>query len=381
MATQKFICPAISVVIPLYNAEKYVGECLDSLLAQTFQDFEVIVVDDCSTDNSVEVVKSYAPKFDGRLRLEYMEKNSGGAGLPRNKGLELAGGKYIFFADADDMLVPTALKEMYTLAENYDTEVVYCEHYIESAENVTNFRVTSQQPGKLVDKPTFQSTNLNERLNEILQRDIWGAPWSKFIRRDFLIENELFFPNLFPCEDYLWTLTLYFYAEKFLRVPNATYIWRQTEDSATRSAKIPQQNIPFWLNPVIFGLKWLEIQLIKLDFFKNNFQQRYDILNFVVIKMFGLCFHSTLKLEPFTVCETIKQRFGKNFGEYDMLVPILFTAYAKQQKVLLTTQLQFSQIAEKAQKKIAVLENELKSDRAQLMQAQQRIAELNRIKR
>ena len=65
--------PAISVIVPLYNVEKYVGECLDSLLAQTFKNFEIIIVDDCSTDNSVDVVNEYAPKFDGRLILVHMD--------------------------------------------------------------------------------------------------------------------------------------------------------------------------------------------------------------------------------------------------------------------------------------------------------------------
>ena len=96
--------PAISVIIPMYNVERYVGECLDSVLLQTFQDFEVIVVDDCSTDNSVEVVNSYVPKFDGRLRLISMEKNTGGGGKPRNRGIELACGEYVQFLDADDFM-------------------------------------------------------------------------------------------------------------------------------------------------------------------------------------------------------------------------------------------------------------------------------------
>ena len=90
--------PKISVIIPLYNAEKYIGDCLESLLVQTFQDFEVIVVDDCSTDNSVAIVQSYAEKFGGRLKIARTKKNSGGGGyVPRNLGLNLSRGEYIFF--------------------------------------------------------------------------------------------------------------------------------------------------------------------------------------------------------------------------------------------------------------------------------------------
>jgi hypothetical protein len=102
---------AISVIIPMYNSEKYIGECLDSLLAQTFQDFEVIVVDDCSTDDSVVIVESYAQKFSGRLKLAKTEINSGGGGyVPRNIGLSLSSGEYFYFLDADDFIVEMALE-------------------------------------------------------------------------------------------------------------------------------------------------------------------------------------------------------------------------------------------------------------------------------
>lgn len=106
--------PAISVIIPLYNAEKYLSDCLDSLLDQTFSDFEIIVVDDCSTDNSVAIVESYAPKFNGRLILTATKKNSGNAGYTaRNKGFLFSRGEYVFFMDADDMIIETALEELY----------------------------------------------------------------------------------------------------------------------------------------------------------------------------------------------------------------------------------------------------------------------------
>ena len=93
MDSEKNFAPKISIVIPMYNTEKYVGECLHSLEIQTFQDFEIIVVDDCSTDKSPEIVESYMPKFNGRLKMIRTEKNSGGCSVPRNAGMKIAKGK------------------------------------------------------------------------------------------------------------------------------------------------------------------------------------------------------------------------------------------------------------------------------------------------
>ena len=119
--------PQISIIIPMYNVEEYVGECLDSILVQTFKDYEVIIVDDCSTDNSCDVVESYMSKFNGKLNLIKSKKNSGGCAVPRNIGLSHANGKYIFFLDSDDLIVKTGLAELYKVAEDYQADVIQCE--------------------------------------------------------------------------------------------------------------------------------------------------------------------------------------------------------------------------------------------------------------
>lgn len=117
--------PAVSVIIPFYNAEKYLAECLKSILLQTFQDFEVIIVDDCSTDKNVAIVESYKEKFGGRLRLARTETNSGSGCIPRNIGLNLARGEYVFFADADHFILLTAQETLYLTAKEHDADVVY----------------------------------------------------------------------------------------------------------------------------------------------------------------------------------------------------------------------------------------------------------------
>lgn len=90
--------PAVSIIIPMYNVEKYVGFCLESVLAQTFHDYEVIVIDDCSKDNSCTIVESYKSKFGGKLKLIRSKKNSNiFGGSPRNIGVKNSSGEYLFF--------------------------------------------------------------------------------------------------------------------------------------------------------------------------------------------------------------------------------------------------------------------------------------------
>ena len=147
--------PAISVIIPLYNAEDYLGECIDGILAQTFQDFELIIVDDCSTDSSCEIVESYIPKFDGRLKLYHTPKNTGSGVIARNIGLSYASGEYVYNMDNDDLITETALEEMYKLAREYDADVVYCERYYMSSGVGKNFTKDIYLAKGKIQKPPY----------------------------------------------------------------------------------------------------------------------------------------------------------------------------------------------------------------------------------
>ena len=215
--------PAISVIVPMYNVEKYIANCLDSILAQTFKDFELILINDCSPDNSRQIAESYLDKFAGRLKIYDNEKNLG-VSLTRNKGLKISRGEYIFFIDSDDFITPTALEEMISLMKNYNAEVIYIEKYFKADDDGKIFEKKITQGAKRVSIPTFEPDNLAERVDYISRKNFWGTPWSKFIRRDFLLDNELFFPNFVPCEDHIWTFGLFFFAKRFLRVPNAIYV-------------------------------------------------------------------------------------------------------------------------------------------------------------
>ena len=96
--------PAVSVIIPIYNAEKYIEQCLKSLLNQTLKNFEVIVIDDCSTDNSAKIVEKFMDLQDWQERFSFAQisPNTGRPGIPRNIAIKHAKGKYIYFLDSDD---------------------------------------------------------------------------------------------------------------------------------------------------------------------------------------------------------------------------------------------------------------------------------------
>ena len=317
--------PTISVIIPLYNTEKYIGECLDSLLAQTLKNFEVIVVDDCSTDSSPAIVQSYAEKFGGRLKISRMVKNSGCAPLPRNKGLTLSRGEYIFFMDSDDTVTKTALAEMYALAKEHDADVVYCEKFFQSDANGQNAILVDSNGSRKVSEPTLEPDSLAERVKYIVVNNFWGTPWVKLCRRTLLLENELFFQKVRPCDDHLWSYSLFFHARRFLRVPNAVYIWRMSEGSATRSKKTPLQEMNRWLESSLLGLRWLDEMMDTVAFFKQNLDYRYAILEHFTNHMFGLALSSSAQSPPHEIYNSIRTEFSSKFGSYDVLIPVLCT--------------------------------------------------------
>ena len=295
----------------------------------------MIVVDDCSTDKSCAVVESYKEKFNGRMRLFHTEKNSGGGGyVPRNFGIHLSCGKYIFFVDSDDLLLDTALETLYTAAKKYNADVVYCEKYYEADDDGTNLRDQSYQKGGFVNKPTLETEDLKERVQRIINDRYLTVPWNKLIKRNLIVENEIFFPLTKTSEDNIWNQGLLFHAKKFLRVPNIVYIYRQSAGSAQRTERTSQEKINFWLNPVLLGLKYLDKMMSRHEFFKETPSSHYALLKNFVEKRFSWTKNSAKELDEEIIYSTIKEGFGERLGEYDVLIPALCTALYNKNKVI-----------------------------------------------
>lgn len=173
---------AICVIIPVYNVEEYIERCVRSLLNQTFKDVEMIFIDDCSTDNSIKILKEYANK-DSRIKIFCLEKNSGAA-IARNKGLEVASGEYLSFIDPDDAIDLNFYESLYEKAKETNADIVKCE------------RRTYEIDGSI----TY--SNLNQTIKE-RGNFFFGYEWTTAIYRLSLIKdnNIKFLPELIKAQD------------------------------------------------------------------------------------------------------------------------------------------------------------------------------------
>ena len=227
----------ISVIIAMYNTENYIEECLRSLLNQTFQDFEVIIADDSSTDNSVAVAEKMIPEFDGRLKIVRMMKNSGFPGIPRNFALKQARGKYIYFLDSDDFLDPDTFETLHKIAEDFDADVVHCERYYRYIEEEDKTFIETFQLGELVQEPTLETSDISDRIKRLTEKRFlwWGC--NKLYRREMINRNNIKFPNMTSFEDLLFTFMCIVCAKNYVRVPFLNYHYRIRQGSLSNKGR------------------------------------------------------------------------------------------------------------------------------------------------
>lgn len=188
---------AISIVIPVYNIDKYLKECLDSLINQTFKDIEIICINDGSNDNSLKILEEYSKK-DSRIKF-YTQENSG-SGAARNNGLKRATGKYVQFLDGDDYFELNMLEKLYNLAEKNQAEITVCSSKkVDDNGNITETK-NPNSPLNLAKLKINTPFNYKDYPNDIFNL-IGTAPWNKLYLRDMLIKNNLKFPRLTGPDD------------------------------------------------------------------------------------------------------------------------------------------------------------------------------------
>lgn len=191
--------PKFSVIIPIYNSEQYLKECIDSVLKQTLTDFEILCVDDGSSDNSYEIIHEYG-KRDKRIRV-LRQKNTG-AGTARNNGIDNAKGHYLFFLDSDDFIEPSMLKKTYHTCLSDCADICFFKTRLVNATNGHRSAADWMLKTELLPrKVPFTSNELGDNIFYFTT----PVPWNRIYRRDFIKTNGLRFQALKRANDMFFT--------------------------------------------------------------------------------------------------------------------------------------------------------------------------------
>ena len=190
--------PKVSVIIPVYNTEAYLRECLDSVVNQTLKDIEIICVDDGSTDHSLDILREYEKK-DSRIRI--FTQPHADAGVARNLGLRYAVGEYLSFLDADDFFEPDMLEKAYTKAKEQAAEicVFHCDFFNTERSAFEGKGAILEE--NLPEKRPFAGTEVKKELF----RTFVGRAWDKLFLREYIVENKILFQEQRTSEDLLFT--------------------------------------------------------------------------------------------------------------------------------------------------------------------------------
>lgn len=214
----------ISIIIPVYNTEQYLMRCVDSIIAQSYKSYEIILVDDGSTDNSPSICNKYAETYSFIKTLHI--KNSGPA-TAKNAGYDAACGKYIYYADSDDELHPQMLESMIILANKYNADIVCCNYLqIDEAGNRSHEEHTGNE----------YVFNKEEAMRHFLKKDmIYSQCWTKMYKSNMLKKNNIRFENgLKTEEDSIYNIYAFLVSDTIAITDKPLYIYTHRNCSLSR---------------------------------------------------------------------------------------------------------------------------------------------------
>lgn len=215
---------SVSIIVPVFNTkEKYLRECIDSLLHQTLQNIEIILVNDASTDNTLDVLNEYAKIYPQKIVLIDSPKNQKQGGA-RNLGIQKATGVYMCFIDSDDMARPEMYEKMYNKALETNADAVLCclERFSDSGESLGESHIPSVWKEREITQENKENIFLNSQ-----------SVCCKMYRTDIIQKNQLFFPSDMFYEDNAWCPLSMLYLHKISFIDEALYLYRLNENSTT----------------------------------------------------------------------------------------------------------------------------------------------------
>ena len=215
--------PKVSIIIPVYNVEKYIERCLESISKQKYKDFEVIIINDGSTDKTLDIINKYKKK-DKRINI-YSQDNLGPS-ISRNNGIKKAKGEYLAFIDADDFITDTYLELMVSKCESEELDLVTCGY------------IDVSKYGKLKLNDFFNKYAINSKENFIrcILSGVGGTLWGKLFKRKLIIDNNLFIDeDLFMCEDLIFVLKYIFISKRYNSIGECLYIYNRLNENSISS--------------------------------------------------------------------------------------------------------------------------------------------------
>lgn len=317
----------VSVIVPVYNVENYICRCLESIINQTLKDMEIIIVDDGSTDNSINKIQLLV---NANKNIKIIHQLNGGLSSARNKGLKHAVGEYVIFVDSDDWIEDDFLEVLYNTAKREDLDIVCGGHqkvYAGKPKEII------KREKKLYDLGVVSGSELLLKQLEI--KDYRVEVWDDLFKREFLLDNNLYFAEGVLHEDELYTPSTLMVARRVKVIDHQGYMYRQRENSIMNQ-------------PV--GLKNIAGYKYTLDCFLSNFDKsinEYDkkIYSKLCSHLFNLYMWKLTKMEgdiylPFKnlprkgIVRTIKYDYRYNLGQKIRLFMIVYTPHLYYKRLL-----------------------------------------------
>lgn len=327
----------VSVIVPLYNKKEYLQLTVDSILNQTLADIEVLIIDDCSTDGSLELCREVYG-HDERVRIIQQPHNMG-PGAARNKGINESRGKYIVFVDGDDEILPDRSRKMFETAEKYNADIVHNTEFLFPVpdENgniplelvdgsVKLFPISGNMNGDDYKKITPLSDDMSSRLEDWKNRRINWSVCSKMFRRDFLVDNSIYLSDMKFGEDMVFCFECLFKAKCYVMMPGGDYVYRVIASSLSR-AKKSSAKIVTALQSQIAAVSTMSRVLKEIPFFVQNPQESVYALERVLDDIEGGYIrpaYQELGEEALRSDNLIHQFMQSEFGDKAPYVEFLF---------------------------------------------------------
>jgi len=292
----------LSIILPIYNIEEYLVECLDSVLSQLRSDYEVILVNDGSTDGSRAIIDQYCLKYP---ELVIIDKKNEGLSSARNSGMKVARGKYLLFIDGDDLLEPGILEELIGNAESNNADIVVADYY--EFEKIEQKRIRYDK--SLIDSHLIRE---EDRLNKLFLIDVSFAVWNKLYRAAFLEKNNLFFLPGYWFEDLDFVFRAFYFANKVVKTDKLLVGYRQRSGSIMKSISLKIMDKMAVMDKIAAFLKTegkfeRYESMYKVLYLKMMFSIVYICMKNgkdesskeIICRLFDMKYFSTLKNSPF----------------------------------------------------------------------------------